>query len=119
MTRDEFSRFVETTLQQVVQFAEQMSGQTLPRNKAFVWMFKDMKPIRQGIVEEIVSRVFVDDEHIFPCVDIGVVSLLDDETVLITASIAGYPATQFGKNWTGTDGPFIYIVNKKGLEPRT
>jgi hypothetical protein len=117
MTREEFSLFVEATLERAVQFAEQMSGRTLPRNHAFVWMCKDMEPIRQGIVEEIVSKVFVDDEHIFPCVDIGVVSLLDDETVLVTANVAGYPATQFGKNWTGTDGPFIYIVNKKALEP--
>jgi hypothetical protein len=66
--------------------------------------------IRENIVEEIVARVFVDDEHIYPCVDIGVGDLLQDGTPLIAANVAGYPPGPFGKNWTGTDGPFIHII---------
>jgi len=81
MNRDEFSRFVEATLDRTIQFAEQIVGRTLPRNIAFMWMGRRMEPIRHGVVEEITSKVFV--------------------------------------AWTGTDGPFIYIVDKKTLGRET
>jgi len=64
----------------------------------------------ENIVEHVVSRVFVDDEHIFPCVDIGVGDVLEDGTLLIVGNVAGYAARPFGRNWTGRDGPFVRIV---------
>lgn len=57
----------------------------------------------------------MDTEHIYPCVDIGVGDLLDDETLLIVGNVAGYPPTLFGRNWTGREGPFVYIVGSPFL----
>jgi hypothetical protein len=54
--------------------------------------------------------VYIDESHIYPCVDIGVGDLLEDGTPLIVASIAGYSPRPFQKNWTGRDGPFVRIV---------
>lgn len=52
----------------------------------------------------------MDEDAIFPCVDIGVGDLLDDGTPLVVATVAGYPPQPFGENWTGRDGPFVRIV---------
>jgi hypothetical protein len=57
-----------------------------------------------------VQRVFVDAEHIYPCVDIGVGDLQNDSSLLIIGSVAGYAPRAFGENWTGRKGPFIHII---------
>lgn len=110
MTRSEFTKFVESSLEAAVRYAEEYSGQTLPRKIAFRWLAPENQPIEADAVHTIVERVFVDEEHIWPCVDIGVYDLLKDGTVLIGATVAGYPPRPFGKNWSGTDGPFILMV---------
>jgi hypothetical protein len=114
MTREEFSTFVEQTLQSVLQLAEEYSGASLPRVFGFRWLGHDL--LRENIVEEIVGRVFVDEEHIYPCVDIGVGDLLEDGTPVIVASVAGYSPQPFGKNWHGNDGPFIHVVGQPFLD---
>lgn len=68
------------------------------------------EPLRENIVEVIVDRVFVSDEAIYPCVDMGIVDLLEDGTPLLQASVAGYRPKQFGQNWTGRDGPYVRIL---------
>jgi hypothetical protein len=57
----------------------------------------------------------VDEDHIYPCVDIGVGDLLEDGTPLIVANIAGYGPRPFQANWTGRDGPFVYILGQPFL----
>ena len=54
--------------------------------------------------------MFVDEQRIYPCVDIGVGDLLEDGSPLIVASVAGYAPRAFGENWTGRRGPFIHII---------
>jgi hypothetical protein len=110
MKRDEFTTFVAKTLEAVVQLAEQKAGKALPRRFAFQWLGKSSSRITEKIAESIVARVFIDEDHIYPCVDIGVGDLLNDGTPLIVASVAGYAPKSFGKNWTGREGPFVYIV---------
>ena len=116
MTKDEFKQLVTDTLEDVIKGAEREIGTTLPRKIAFEWLFQKSEPIREGIVEHITDRLFIDEDHIYPCVDIGVGDILDDGTVLIRASIAGYDPAPFQKNWTGRDGPFVYIIGKKVLD---
>jgi hypothetical protein len=70
-SRAEFTAFVEQTVKDVIQLAEQYTGKTLPRSIGFRWI-TEPEPIREGIAEVIVNRVYLDEEHIFPCVDIGV-----------------------------------------------
>jgi hypothetical protein len=61
-------------------------------------------------VDAIVDRVYVSEDAIYPCVDLGVGDLLDDGTPLVVANVAGYPPKPFGENWTGRPGPFIRII---------
>lgn len=110
MTREEFARFVETTVEEVICLAEQKSGKPLPRTFAFQWLGHSQPLITENAIEHIVQRVFVDGEHIYPCVDIGVGDLLEDGSPLIVASVAGYAPRAFGENWTGRRGPFIHII---------
>jgi hypothetical protein len=110
MNRENFAVFVQKTLDEVVELAELKVNRKLARRLAFQWLGKDKPRITEGIVEYIVERVYVDEDHIYPCVDIGVGDILKDETILIVGSIAGYPPGPFGQNWTGREGPFVHIV---------
>jgi hypothetical protein len=110
MNREDFTAFVARTLEDVIQLAEQQCGKKLSRKIAFQWLGRSQPVVSDNIIEHIVDRVFVDDEHIYPCVDIGVGDVFDDGTLLIVASIAGYAPRPFGQNWKGQDGPFIHIV---------
>jgi hypothetical protein len=110
MNRDDFAAFAAKTLDELIQLAEQKCGHELPRRIAFQWLGQSHPVVRENIVEHIVSRVFVDDEHIFPCVDIGVGDVLEGGTLLIIGRVAGYAPRPFGRNWTDRDGPFVHIV---------
>jgi hypothetical protein len=110
MNREDFAAFAAKTLDDVIQLAEEKCGNELPHRIAFQWLGLSHPVVSENIVEHIVSRVFVDDEHIFPCVDIGVGDVLEDGTLLIIGSVAGYAPRPFGRNWTGRDGPFVHIV---------
>ena len=116
MTQLEFTHFVRSTLEGVLQLAEEHIGKPLPRRIGFCWWAKGSEIFRDGVVEEIVKKIFVDEEHIYPCVDIGVVDLLEDGTPLIAATIAGYPPGPFQANWTGREGPFVYVVGQRFLD---
>jgi len=72
--------------------------------------------IDEGIVEAIVNRVYVDQENIYPCVDIGVGDLSDDGSPIIIANVAGYSPRPFQKNWTGREGPFVFIIGQPYLD---
>jgi hypothetical protein len=110
MNREDFTAFAARTLEDVIQLAEKQCSKQLSRKLAFQWLGRSQPLVTENVVEHIVDRVFVDEEHIYPCVDIGVGDVLDDGTLLIVASIAGYAPKPFGKNWKGQDGPFIHIV---------
>ena len=110
MNREEFAAFAAKTLDDVIRLAEEKCGNDLPHKIAFQWLGLSHPVVSENIVEHIGSRLFVDDEHIFPCVDIGVGDLLEDGTLLIVGSVAGYAPRPFGRNWTGRDGPFVHIV---------
>jgi hypothetical protein len=77
---------------------------------AFQWLGRKSEPLRVGIVDAIVDRVYVSEDAIYPCVDLGVGDLLDDGTPLVVANVAGYPPKPFGENWTGRPGPFVRII---------
>jgi hypothetical protein len=110
MNRGEFANFVATVLEDVIQLAEQKAGKELPRKFAFQWLGRSSQRVTDSIVEHIVERVFIDEEHIYPCVDMGVGDVLEDGSLLIVGNVAGYAPRPFGQNWTGREGPFIRIV---------
>ena len=115
MNREDFAALVARTLDDVIQLAEEKCGKELPRKIAFRWLGRSHPVVSENIVEHIVERVFVDEKHIFPCVDIGVGDILEDGTPLIVGSVAGYAPRPFGQNWTGRDGPFVRIVGRPFL----
>jgi hypothetical protein len=119
MDREYFAAFVAKTLDDIIQLAEEKCGKELSHKIAFQWLGPSHPVVSKNIVEHIVSRVFVDDENIFPCVDIGVGDILGDGTLLIVGSVAGYPPRPFGRNWTGRDGPFVHIVGAPLLQKMT
>src|SRR5712692_2029986 len=108
MTRDEFTSFTEQTVENVIRAAEQKIGRPLSRDVRFQWLGHD--PIDGNVVEELVSKVFVDADHIYPCVDFGVGAVDRQGRTLLVASVAGYKPGPFGPNWTGRDGPYVYIA---------
>jgi hypothetical protein len=110
MKREEFADFVEHTIEEVICLAEEKSGKTLPRKCAFRWLGRSHPTVSDNLVDYIVERVFVDEEHIYPCVDIGVGDILEDGSLLIVGDVAGYAPRSFGPNWTGRMGPFVHVV---------
>jgi hypothetical protein len=108
MTRDEFTSFTERTIENVIQAAEAKCGRKLSRDIRFQWL--GHKPIEGNVVEELVSKVFVDSDHIYPCVDFGVGAVDQTGRTLLGANIAGYQPGPFGPNWTGHEGPYVYVA---------
>lgn len=51
--------------------------------------------MEEGIVEAIVSRVWVDTENIYPSVDIGVGNLTEDGSPIVVANVAGFSPRPF------------------------
>lgn len=116
MTRESFQIFVEKTIEEVIKLAEKETGKSLSRKIAFRWFNQKERPITDNIPLKITEKVFIDENNIFPCVDIGVGDILEDETLVIFANIAGYSPRPWGLNWKGIEGPFIYIIGNKFLE---
>lgn len=111
MTRAEFAAFVERTLEEVLRFAEERTHTSLPRKIKFRWLGHDTL-MEEGIVEAIVSRVWVDPENIYPCVDLGVGDLTEDGAPVVVANVAEYSPRPFQTNWTGRNGPFVFIIGE-------
>jgi hypothetical protein len=116
MQRELFADFVAQTLEDVIVLAEEKVGKKLPRRIAFQWLGEAQPQITEGVVEYIVQRVYLDAEHIYPCVDLGVADLAEDGSLLIVGNVSGYPATTFRRNWTGREGPFVRIVGSPLVE---
>jgi hypothetical protein len=49
-------------------------------------------------------------------VDIGVGDLAHDGSPIIVANVAGYSPKPFQKNWTGREGPFVFIIGQPYLD---
>jgi hypothetical protein len=115
MNREDFTAFVAQTLEDVIQLAEKKCGKHLGRKFAFQWLGGSHPVVAENVAEYIAERVYLDEERIFPCVDIGVGDLLPDGTPLIVGSVAGYKPGPLQKNWTGRLGPFIHIIGQPFL----
>jgi hypothetical protein len=109
MDREEFTAFVEHALEDIVRLAEARLGQSLPRPPRFQWLDQP-GPVSGRVAEEIVRRIYSGPDAIRPCVDIGVAALDHTGRPIVAASVAGYPPSPLGKNWTGRAGPFVYFV---------
>ncbi|MDQ2747642.1 MAG: hypothetical protein M3T96_10325 [Acidobacteriota bacterium] len=116
MTKEKFQNFVDETLEEIIQLAEKKSGQKLSRKIAFRRLLRNDEPIMENVAAYITERVFMDENNISPCVDIGVQDVLDDGTLLIFASVSGHSPRPWGINWQGREGPFVYAVGQPFLD---
>lgn len=115
MTKTEFQEFVAQTLEEVIQLAEKESGKSLSRKIVFRWFSQKDEPITENITRHITEKIYIDKDHIFPCVDIGVGDILEDGTLVIFANIAGYSPKPLGINRQGKESPFIHIIGHQFL----
>ena len=104
MKREEFAAFVESTIEEILSLAEEKCGTILQRKYAFRWLGRSHATVFDNVIEHIVERVFVDEEHIYPCVDIGVGDILEDGSLLVVGNVAGYAPRPFWPKLDRTDG---------------
>ncbi|MFO1513871.1 MAG: hypothetical protein U1F83_13300 [Verrucomicrobiota bacterium] len=113
MTRDEFRKVVEEALEQLVTTAEQRINRKLPRQYCLSGLGSN-KVASDDATEFLTNWVFVDESHIFPCVDLFLEELLPDGRLRFSAYRAGYEPCAFGEHVTyrleghdsGRVGPF-------------
>jgi hypothetical protein len=110
MNREEFSNYVSMAIEEAIQFAEDKTGQKLPRKFAFLWFDRPESRITENIVEHIVERVFIDEEHMCASVNLGVCDLLDDGSLLVLGSVYDDRLRPFKRNSNGREGPFSPMV---------
>jgi hypothetical protein len=118
MTKKEFIEFVDETLNEVKLYAEIYADKTLPDNFKFKWLKDDCETVigRKNVIDEIVKLVFVEENKIYPCVDLNIG--LDDEYISLTSWIANYEPQTFQKGWSNRPGPFIYCVGQEIINNR-
>jgi hypothetical protein len=110
MTRDEFKKVVEEALEKLVVTAEQRLDKKFPRQYCLSG-FGTMEVVPGDTVEFLTNWVFVDEDHIYPCVDLFLDELLPDGRLRFRAYRAGFKPCAYGsQNWGGHDsgnvGPF-------------
>ncbi|WP_289056108.1 hypothetical protein [Carboxylicivirga marina] len=112
MTKKEFIKFVEKTLDEVKKYAEVHTDQSLPDKFKFKWLRDDCEPVsgRENVINEIVRLVYVQDDKIYPCVNLNIG--LEHEYISLTSWIANYKPRPFQKGWSNRPGPFIYCVEQ-------
>ncbi|SKC87482.1 hypothetical protein [Ohtaekwangia koreensis] len=120
MNKIEFQKFVEETLNKLIVYAEIHFGDKLPSEVCLRWSI-DKGNVIEGtdkVIDEIVERVYLAEDQIYPCVDLVVIDKINNQKILIEGSIAGYPPTYFQTGWSNRPGPFIYGLNSKFINPQ-
>ncbi|MCC6795960.1 MAG: hypothetical protein IT366_12655 [Candidatus Hydrogenedentes bacterium] len=112
MTRTEFQSFVEQSIREVLELAEKVLQRELTLAPYLRWNYSS-ELIKENLAEAITARVYIDSEHIYPCVDLGVGEVDYDGRPILYAIISSHAPEPFGKNRDGRPGPFIYILPAK------
>ncbi|WP_207435755.1 hypothetical protein [Sabulibacter ruber] len=116
MSFEEFIKFVDKTLGELILYAELHAGRSFSDHELiFEWMSYDRGSTngREYIVYEITDKVFVSEEEIYPCVDLIIEKPDSRANILkILGRRAGYEPRPFGTGWSNRPGPFIYGIGK-------
>ncbi|GAB3168280.1 hypothetical protein [Telluribacter humicola] len=114
MSFEDFIEFVDKSIGELLLYAEVHANKSFSNHELiFEWMSHDPTFIygRENIVYEITDKVFVNEQEIYPCVDLVIekpdsgVSLLK-----IIGKRAGYAPRPFTIGWSNRPGPFIYGI---------
>ncbi len=112
MTKNEFIKHVEKTLSELKLYAELHSGKELPNDFEFEWrLAKKLIAVgKENVIKLIADKVYLNENEIYPCVDLIVEKITKDNRIYISGRIAGLQPTKFGKGWSNRPGPFIYGI---------
>lgn len=120
MTQNEFKKHIEKTLSELKLYAELHLGKELPNDFEFEWQsFKSLKLLKKNnVIELIADKVYLNEKEIYPCVDLIIEKVTENNRIMINGRIAGYKPRKFGKGWSNRPGPFIYgigndLINKE------
>jgi len=109
MKKSEFKNFVGKTLKELKLYAELHMDKSLPNDFELEWGFSKNENRFVGmdnVVDEITTRVFLEENRIYPCVDLVVKEISKENRILIGGRIASYEPREFGPNWTKRIGPY-------------
>jgi len=114
MHKSEFRQHVITAIEDAIAFGEQKCGHSLSRKFVFkkLSQIKSAEPAisQDDALDYLVSQLWVNENEIYPCYDLGVAAILPDGTLLLSGNRAGYSPRPWQKNWTGRNGPFVLAV---------
>jgi hypothetical protein len=97
MTRDDFKKHVEETIEGIIQEGEKRAGHALPRRYSFGFCNPPRVTAEQDQVSEHLAQlVFVDEKHLYPCFDLILDDILDDGRLLFVGYRANYPPRPWG-----------------------
>jgi hypothetical protein len=105
----EFKTHIADRIEASIQNAETYLGRKLPRNPAFRWISPAGPLVTDSIVDEIARCAFIDEDHIYPCIDMGPLEIDPNGRLIIGGIRSGHAPGPFAKNWKGEVGPFILI----------
>jgi len=134
MSFEDFYHFVNKTIDELIETAEIYRNTKFDFHEIeFQWV--SLPPVlgREAVIFEIMDKIYVDEEHIYPCVDL-IFRGIKNGVLKIQGTRANYPPRAFGIGWSGRLGPFIYsagidlkeedrqnvikLLIKKGLLPQ-
>ncbi|PWG04026.1 hypothetical protein [Polaribacter aquimarinus] len=112
MKLKEFKIHIEKTLAELKLYAELHSGEKLPNDFDFEWRFSEKIKAsgKKNVIELIAEKVYINENEIYPCVDLFVERITTENRILVSGRIAGFPPKKFGKGWSNRPGPFIYGI---------
>jgi hypothetical protein len=114
MNESECRRHVIAAIEDAIAFGEQKCGHSLPRKFVFKMLSKissDESPMSEHeTLDYLVSQLWINENEIYPCYDLGIAAVLPDETLVLSGNRAGYPPKPWQKNYTGRDGPFVLSI---------
>lgn len=117
MDKESFKNFTEKALKEVLMVGEIYQDKPIPQNIVFQWGYGDKKErFRENISQIIVDnpRVYLDEEHINPCIDLIIIDILPNNETLIGCYVSGHELRSFlERNRHGRPGPYIYLVLDK------
>jgi hypothetical protein len=116
MKKEDFKQFVEISIDELLQHAQKHLRKKLPEQITFQWHIDHPQTFfgKKDIIDEITQNVYIDEDRIFPCVEL-IIQEISPTQVFLVGRIAGYCPRPFQNSMNGKPGPFVYCINKNLL----
>jgi hypothetical protein len=115
MSFEDFLKFVDKTLGELILYGQLHSGKDYSDYELeFKWGTSDGETVkgRENIIYEIIDKVFISPDRIYPCVDLIIEQPSQEKKLRILGLRAGFEPREFGTGWSNRPGPFIYGIGK-------